>query len=214
MPRVIDISVPLSERSHLWPGHQTYHRTLLADMTRGEGANVSSLTMSAHFGTHVDAPRHFIADGETIEVCDLDLLTGPALVADLTAARGAITAADLAAVPSGTERLLLKTTNSALWVAGDAFREDYVALSPEAAAWVVENGVRLVGIDYLSVGSYGPDNVAVHHILLGARVQIVEGLDFSRVSPGVYDFVCLPLHLVGSDGAPARAVLFAPDGAA
>lgn len=212
MRRVLDISVPNAPTSHLWPGHQPYIRTLLGDMATGADANVSSLTMDAHCGTHVDAPRHFVADSETVESLDLDLLTGPALVADLTAARGAITAADLAAaVPPGTTRVLLKTTNSALWAAGDTFREDYVGLSPEAATWMVANAIRLIGIDYLSVGTYGADNVTVHRTLLGARVQIVEGLNLSGVPPGEYAFVCLPLKLVGSDGAPARAVLLPPE---
>lgn len=177
-------------------------------MAGGDSANGSLLVCDVHTGTHVDAPRHFLEGGSTVEQLSLDVMVGPCFVAYLPEAE-CVTSDDLADLdfPSGTERLLLRTGNSTLWSAETGeFREDYVALSEDAARWVVENGVKLIGVDYLSVQRYG-DSAATHRILLEAGVVIIEGLNLCGVGAGFYELICLPLKLVDAEGAPARVIL-------
>jgi arylformamidase len=159
-------------------------------------------------GTHVDAPAHFIPGGAGIESLDLNVLIGPALVVEAGQVQ-AISAEvlDGLAIPAGTQRLLLRTANSRLWRRPEnQFVEDFVAITADGARWLVEHGVRLVGVDYLSVAPFH-DLVPTHQILLSAGVIPVEGLDLSHVEPGPYQLICLPIKMAGSDGAPARAVL-------
>ncbi|MGH9023398.1 MAG: cyclase family protein, partial [Acidimicrobiia bacterium] len=182
----------------------------VSEIARGDAANVSELRLGSHTGTHVDPPRHFLDDGAGVDELSLEALIGPALVVDLTYAGGPLGPDDLDAldVPPGTERLLLKTSNSALWAEPrPTFPDRYVALSPEGAAWVVGRGLRLLGTDFLSIERKGAPGHPTHVALLCAGVVVVEGLDLSKVSPGPYTFVCLPLRVAGGDGAPARAVL-------
>lgn len=213
MKRIIDITVTVSPQLPSWPGEPKLTTSLLRDMSRGHSCNVSRIEGGVHTGTHLDAPRHFIAGGVGVDQLALDILIGPARVAYFPDAH-AIDAALLEglALPAGTTRLLLKTRNSALWNdPGHAFREDYVALTPEAAQWIVDHGIRLVGIDYLSIERFREPGHRTHKILLGAGVIAVEGLDLRRAAPGAYDLYCLPLKLAGADGAPVRAVLVADD---
>lgn len=206
--KIIDVSVPLHAELPTWPDSEGLKLTLAKRLASGDTTNSSVLHCDVHVGTHVDAPWHFVEGGHTAEQLPLEVLIGPAFVAFLPET-SAITASDLAglALPAGTERLLLRTPNSELWAAGvTEFREDYVALTADAARWVVDQGIRLIGVDYLSVQRYG-DSPVTHQILLGAGVVILEGLNLAAVEPGSYELLCLPLRLVGSDGAPARAVL-------
>ncbi len=176
------------------------------EIARGDAANVSLLSMGSHTGTHVDAPAHFIEGGATVEALPLDVLIGPALVAEVGSER-LIGRRDLEPLPlDGQSRLLLKTRNSALWAAG-GFSRDFVALDLEGARYLTERRLRLIGIDYLSIEAFHSPGHPVHRHLLGAGVVILEGLDLSRVAPGVYELVCLPLPVRGIDGAPCRAVL-------
>lgn len=176
------------------------------EIARGDTANVSLLSMGSHTGTHVDAPAHFIEGGATVESLPLDSLIGPALVAEVGCER-LIGRRDLEPLLlGGQSRLLLKTRNSALWAAG-GFSRDFVALDLEGARYLTERGLRLIGIDYLSIEAFHSPGHPVHRHLLGAGVVILEGLDLSRVAPGVYELVCLPLPVRGIDGAPCRAVL-------
>ena len=172
-------------------------------IARGDPANVSRLELGAHTGTHVDAPRHFIPDGESASELALDAFIGPCVVAETNASeqlgRTAIDSLDL---PSGTERVLLKTSNSELWER-ELFVPDFVRLNGDGADALIDRGVRLVGIDYLSIG-----DLNAHLLLLGAGVGVIEGLDLRGVKPGRYFLLCLPLKLAGADGAPARAVLW------
>lgn len=168
--------------------------------------------MDIHAGTHVDAPWHFIPDGKTVETLDLNVLMGPAMVAHLPGV-DSVGPEDLDSLdlPKETERLLLRTRNSLLWEAEEGeFQKDFVALTLDAARWVAERGIRLVGVDYLSVQRFN-DPPDTHEVLLAAEIIILEGLDLSRVSSGWYDLYCLPLKLVGAEGAPARAVLVRHD---
>jgi arylformamidase len=170
---------------------------------------VSELRLGSHTGTHVDPPVHFIDGEASVDALPLETLVGPAVVDDLRGAE-AIGPAELDSLglPTGTERLLCRTDNSDRWAtAGGSFPEDYVAVTPEGAMWLVERGLRLVGIDFLSVERHGPPDFPVHQSLLAAGVIVVEGLDLSAADPGRYTLVCAPLKIIGGDGAPARALL-------
>lgn len=193
----------------MWPGDPPIELQRLRSIADGDASNDSRLACSVHVGTHVDAPAHFIDRAPSVEYLPLDILTGPAVVIDLPGA-DVITAEILASLdlPAGTERLLFKTRNSALWAEPDhRFNPDFVALNSDAAQWIVEHPIRLVGIDYLSIQQFDEPEPLVHPILLEAEVVIVEGLNLQSIQAGLYQFICLPLKLAGSDGAPARAVL-------
>lgn len=203
-----DISLPISSDLPVWPGDPPFERKLIDSIARGGQTNTSFLAMSAHMGTHIDAPDHFLGNGRTIENLPLNILTGRVYVLHLPEA-DLITAAMLAQadIPPRTRRILFKTRNSELWKQkAKNFQTDFVALAPDAAEYLVEHGFKLVGIDYLSIAPYD-NGRPTHQILLRAGIVIVEGLDLSAVSPGRYTLHCLPLKLVGSDGAPARAIL-------
>jgi arylformamidase len=205
-----DISVPVSPDIVTWPGDPSVTLQRRKSIPAGDNANVSQLVCGVHTGTHMDAPVHFLEGGTTIEQLSLERCIGPALVAEVPADADAITPQHLDALqlPAGTTRLLLKTRNSALWATpAHRFQPDFVALTPEAATWVVERGVQLIGIDYLSIQRFHDDDPLTHQVLLRAGVVIVEGLNLLDVAAGSYQLVCLPIKLVGSDGAPARAVL-------
>lgn len=206
--KIHDISLPVSESLVVWPGDPPIRITQPVHLDRGDVATVSRLEMGAHTGTHVDAPAHFCRGGAGVDRLDLALLVGPALVVHVPEA-GALTVEVLESlsIPPGTERLLFRTRNSERWGDGeDGFREDYVGVTDAGARWLIERGVRLAGIDYLSISTYD-DTVPPHQTLLGAGVIIVEGLDLGGIAPGMYRLVCLPIKLLGGDGAPARAIL-------
>jgi len=196
---IIDISVPIRPGMPTYPGDPTVTLERVKALADGDGVNLSRVDLGAHTGTHVDAPLHFIDGAEATETLPLDALVGPARVLDLTAAKQ-LDAAAFEGVELA-ERVLLKTSNSELWARG-TFAEDALQLDGGAAQVLVDGGVRLVGIDYLSIGDHD-----AHRVLLGAGVVPVEGLDLRGVEPGDYDLICAPLKLVGSDGAPARVLL-------
>lgn len=209
---IYDISLPVSTHLVTWPGDPRPEVERIATL-EAQGVNLTRLACSAHAGTHVDAPDHVIAGEATVEALPLEVLIGPAYVIALPGVRQ-ITPADLAALdwPAEAQRVLFKTDNSRLWSGPKAgeFQPDFVAFTPEAARWLVERGVRLVGVDYLSVDPYeaqGAEPYPAHRILLSAGVVIVEGLNLAEVPPGPYELMCLPLKLVGADGAPARVIL-------
>ncbi len=201
----IDVTVPVRDGMVHWPGNPEIHITQTEHLQRGDEATVSSLSFGAHTGTHVDAPVHFIVDGTGVDAIRLDRLIGPARVLDLGEVdrirQSDIETRDIRA----GDRILFKTRNSRYW-GEKSFRRDYTGLVPAAAAWLAGQGVWTVGIDYLSIADMGA-LVETHQRLLGAGVCIIEGLDLSRVGPGLYDLICLPLRLEGLDGAPARALL-------
>jgi arylformamidase len=202
--RPIDVSVTIRSPMPIYENNPGVNIALAQSIDRGDVANVSRLQLGAHTGTHVDAPRHFIPDGPGADQLALEPFVGPCVVADATAASRPIDAElieSLDLVP-GTERVLLKTRNSRLWER-DSFTTEFVRLDGSGASALVGRGVRLVGIDYLSIGD--PD---AHRTLLGRRVGIIEGLDLRSVDPGGYFLACLPLKIADCDGAPARAVLW------
>lgn len=207
--KIIDVSVPISPGLPVWPGDPQIVLERVHSIADGSESNDSHMACSVHTGTHVDAPKHFVENGLTIETLALTTLIGPAwLVETPPLAIITVEALDGLAIPAGTERLLFKTRNSALWEKPNhEFNTEYVALNSEAAEWIVSKGIRLVGIDYLSVQLYADKEPQTHRLLLEAGVVILEGLDLRKPKSGLYQLICLPLKLVGSDGAPARAVL-------
>ncbi len=204
--KLIDVSVPLRADLPTYPGNTPFSLEPMKRIARGDSSNVSTLHLSAHAGTHVDAPRHFFDAGPGAEGLALDVLCGPARVIELTDRRG-ITAEDLAAFDLAEDvRLLIKTPNSRLWGSPE-FHPDYVGVTGPAADLLVTRGVKVVGIDYLSVEEYKKAGAPAHRTLLGAGVIVIEGLNLRDVEPGLYEMFCLPLPIVGADGAPARVVL-------
>lgn len=203
----IDVSVPIRAGMVVFEGDPDVSIVRAASIADGDVANVSRLDMGAHTGTHIDAPVHFIPGAAGIESVPPDALIGPAFVADARGVTGAIDETALVAmgIPEGTERLLFRTQNSELWDL-PAFSRDFIGLTEGAARELVRRGVRLAGIDYLSIAPFG-DPAPTHRALLTAGVVILEGLDLRGAGPGAYDLVCLPLLIPGSDGAPARTLL-------
>jgi arylformamidase len=203
----IDVSIPLHNGMVNWPGDAPFHRLETLKITSGDPCNLSQFCSSAHIGTHMDAPRHFLADGHGMESMPIVATIGPARVI-------AVQDPDLIRIKElephrlgAGDRVLFKTRNSDhLWKTND-FQEQFVHIPQDTAAYLADLKVRTVGVDYLSVGGYETDSAETHRTLLGAGIWLIEGLNLKHVEPGEYELVCLPLKLVGSDGAPARAVL-------
>ena len=206
-PQWIDISVPLRDALVHWPGDPPVNIKLVKAMERGDNANLSMISMGAHSGTHVDAPAHFVHQGEGVDRMPLTTMVGRARVIDIKDTESIKPAELLQHHIRRGERILFKTRNSSHVWHVDEFVEDFVFISDDAARFLVERSVRCVGVDYLSVGSFKTGGSFVHSTLLSSGVWIIEGLDLSRVDPGEYDLICLPLKLEQGDGAPARAIL-------
>ncbi|MBI2371114.1 MAG: cyclase family protein [Deltaproteobacteria bacterium] len=204
----IDISVPLRSGMAHWPHDPPVQIERLFDLRRGDVYTLSKLSMSAHAGTHMDAPLHFIQTGKGLDEMPFAATIGPARVIEIHDPESIRPDVLRSHRIRRGERVLFKTKNSTRCWNTDSFVEDFVHLSIEAARFLAGRGVRAVGIDYLSVGGYleknGPE---VHRALLEAGVWIIEGLDLSRVRPGTYELLCLPLRILRGDGAPARAIL-------
>jgi len=204
--KFIDVSVPLDANLPTYPGNTPYSLEAIKRIKDGASSNVSTMHLSVHSGTHVDAPRHFFDEGPGVEALPLDLLCGRARVIELTTRR-AITADELAAHPLVEDvRVLIKTHNSRLW-GSPAFQTDFIGVTESGAKYLVEHGIKVVGVDYLSVEEFKAPGAPAHHALLGGGVVVIEGLNLRDVDAGVYEMFCLPLPAVGSDGAPARVVL-------
>ncbi len=199
--KIYDVSVGIYNGMPSYPGDPVPDIKRASSMPESS-SNLSLMCMSTHTGTHVDPPIHFVEGGYTVDEIPPDHLYGPALVVGLPGV-DVVTAAELEGVKS--DIILLKTKNSALWNSGQ-FHTDYVYLDESAARWAIENKVKTVGIDYLSIGSF-TGGAAVHRMLLGAGITVIEGLDFRKIEPGEYTLACLPLKIKGGDGAPARAFL-------
>jgi len=201
-----DVSELISAEMPVYEGDPPVNIALSSSIERGDPYNVSRLTMGAHTGTHVDAPLHFLRNGKAVDEIPLDILIGPALVAEFPGrkeiSRDALDSAHL----RGEQRVLFKTSNSSLW-SEKGFRKDFVYMAGSAAEYLVEVGVKLVGIDYLSVEKFGATDPITHLTLLKAGVVILEGLNLSAVKPGRYELICLPLRLRGAEGSPCRAML-------
>jgi len=203
----IDVSVPLHTGMVHWPTDPPVHIERFADMNHGAVCNVSKVDMCAHVGTHMDGLNLFIQDGAPLDTVPFDAVIGPCRVIEIK---------DADSVQPGElrkhklrrgERILLRTRNSRRPWWDEDFDTRFIHISKDAAQHMVERNIRTIGIDYLSVGGYERDGVECHQVLLGAGVWIIEGLNLTKVKPGKYDLICLPVKIRNSDGAPARAVL-------
>ena len=203
----IDVSVPIHTGMVHWPDNPPVRVERMLALDRGDAANVSSISMGVHTGTHMDAPVHFFANGAGIDTLPFAAVVGTARVIEIADA-AAIRPEELRGqqIERG-ERVLFKTRNSARAWQSDAFVEDFVYCSHEAAAYLVDVGIQTIGVDYLSVGGYRRDGPETHHALLAAGIWIIEGLNLGPIAAGRYEMICLPLRIVGADGAPARALL-------
>lgn len=206
----IDVSLSIHPGMLTWPSDPGVEVLPASRISEGKAANVSELHIGSHTGTHVDPPLHFIPDGRPIDQIPPEVFIGPAAVVDLLHVERDIGAAELDALelPEGVERILFKTTNSELWREDSpSFPDSYVALTADGADWMVAHGIRLVGIDFLSIEHRGTPGHPTHMTLLGAGIVIVEGLNLGDVEPGNYYLNCVPLRLKDGDGGPSRALL-------
>jgi len=209
--KIHDVSLVLRPDMVTWPGEPGPKIEPLRRIGKGDAANVSVVTLADHTGTHVDPPIHFLEGANTVDKLPLDALVGPCVVVGFDGP-GHVSGdwLDHAMIPKGTQRLLFKTRNSARWADPTApFTRDFSSINASGAKWCVDHGVKLVGIDYLSIEPQGPEKAGypVHKTLLAANVVIIEGLDLRGVAPGQYELVCAPIKLLNGDGAPARVFL-------
>ncbi|HPA47907.1 MAG TPA: cyclase family protein [bacterium] len=209
MSSIIDITVSLRNETVVWPGDTPFKRVVEHSFEDGSSYVLSHLLMTAHAGTHVDAPLHIVEGGKSVEKLDPGIFIGPCRVVlhekDRHIDSGDIDKMHL----DGVERVLFRTRNSQLWDV-PSFREDYVALTVSAAEKLVDLEVKLVGLDYLSIGPFGEEDEEIHRILLGNQVIVMESLDLRNAEPGDYELIALPLKIVGGEAAPVRAVLRSP----
>lgn len=206
--RFHDITVPFSTELPVYPGDPAVQISQVASLAAGDICTVSHLSFGSHTGTHVDPPAHFVAGRATLDQLPLEVLIGPVRVVDV----GEVRAIDLAAIEAanlaGVERVLFKTRNSQLWQQGaHDFAREFVYLETDAAERLVELGVKLVGIDYLSIEKFNFEQPTTHYALLGNDVVVVEGLNLAEVAAGEYELICLPMKIKNGDGGPARVVL-------
>jgi arylformamidase len=212
MTQIHDISLPIEPTMPVWPGDPKVAIRQMSSISQGDHANVSQIRMSVHTGTHIDAPRHFLADGKTVGEIPLEKLIGRALVLEISADIPLITDAVLKTHPkaglmSEIKKVLFKTQNSRiLRDSPHEFIESYVGIDPSGASFLAERGLDLIGIDYFSVAPFN-QTLEPHQILLGAAIVLLEGINLLNVEEGIYHLYCLPLNIVESEGAPARAVL-------
>jgi arylformamidase len=204
----IDISLTLKSNMMHWPGDPPVSIERVREMDKGDTVNLSKITMGVHSGTHVDAPVHFIKGAKGVDRLLFDLLIGPARIIEI-ADTDTIQKKELTGhrIKKG-ERILLRTRNSIKKILyRDTFSEDFVYMEKDAAEFLVSRGIKTLGVDYLSVGGYEKNGPDVHRTLLSAGILVIEGLDLTGVLPGNYDMICLPIKILDSDGAPARAIL-------
>lgn len=207
--KIFDISVPLCEKTAVWEGDVAPTISRIASIEQGEDFNVSRIEMGAHTGTHIDAPRHLFTNGQTVDEIPLENFVGPVHVLAISEDVEAITLGILeeSGYRGDEKRLLFKTRNSRWWRTDPYnFHKDFIAIDSECAAMIAEKKPYLVGIDYFSISSFKALK-SPHEILLNAGITILENVDLFAVEAGMYDLCCLPLKLIGTDGAPVRAIL-------
>lgn len=209
--KYIDISLPVSSSLPIWPSSPAIKLQHHLSLDKGDPVNDTLISCSAHTGTHIDAPLHHIKKGKSVDLISINTLIGLAYIANIPSSE-MITqdVLEQVSLPSDTKRLLLRTRNSEFWRKGVSnFQKDFVALSPDAARWIVDRGIILVGIDYLSIQGFydGPET---HLILLESEVVILEGINLASVAQGLYELYCLPINFQGIEAAPARALLKGP----
>ncbi len=206
--KIYDVTLTVTPQMVVWPGDPQVELYRTSKIEEGANHNGSRLALNVHAGTHVDSPFHFLEDGYGVDQLPLDMLIGPCQVVELPDASVInVDALAYAGIKPGIQRVLFKTRNSRIWTRDEKnFQEDFVAVSADGAEYLVWQGVKLIGVDYLSVAPY-KNSRETHRILLSHNVVVIEGLNLSEVPAGEYELVCLPVKLGGSDGAPARTVL-------
>jgi arylformamidase len=207
--KILDISLPITSDLPVWPGDPGVMIRQTKSLQAGNPSNVSHLSLSVHSGTHLDAPSHFLENGATVDQLPLEVFMGPVYICFLPEV-DRITSSELekSHIPRDIKRLLFRTKNSELWAKGvTEFTRDYVALTPDAAQWLVDKNFELIGLDYLSVQLFHDPDPRTHIILLSAGLIVVEGLNLAKVRSGEYKLICLPLNIPGVEGAPVRALL-------
>jgi len=207
--KINDVTLTIREGLPVWPGEPEVTLHLVKKLEEGANANVTYMAFAVHTGTHVDAPCHFLADEEGVDKLPLDVLVGEVTVVEMPDSVDQITAKEVSAsgLVAGTERVLFKTRNSNYWIEGvDTFQTGFVGITEDGAQALVDLGVKLVGIDYLSIAPFKMSR-PTHLVMLKARMVVIEGLDLSSIKSGKYTLFCLPLKLANADGAPARVIL-------
>jgi len=210
--KIIDISVPISSQIPTWPGDPPVIFTTLSSISKGDGSNLTQLTMSLHTGTHIDAPKHFFDHGKTTEQIPFEKLIGEVLVVGIDETVDVITESILRMHSQSDEikkakKILFKTKNSKFWHSYPAeFRTDFVGIDASAAAYLAALKPDLIGVDYLSVAPYDETDTP-HQIMLEYEIVLLESIDLTEVLPGVYQLVCLPIKVANCEGAPARVIL-------
>ena len=206
--KIYDVTLPLSERQVIWPGDPPVSFKLIKSILNGDPCNVTKIEMGAHSGTHIDAPFHFFKNGATTDSIPLHTFIGQCLVID-TDSKFAVEKKDLIKYDiSKYSKILIKTKNSELWANNvDSFTPYFIFLSIDAAKYLVEMNVSLVGIDYLTIEAFNSSDNQVHKLLLRNNITILEGLDLSKIKSGIYNLICMPLKIEGCEAAPARVVL-------
>jgi arylformamidase len=199
--------VPLRNGMVAWPGDAPFERTSALEIAKGDPCNLSQISTTAHIGTHMDAPRHYLRDAPGMETMPIAASIGRARVIEIHDPEVIRTSELEPHHLAKGERVLFKTRNSGRCWTADHFQKNYIYIAPETARYLAQCGVQTVGVDYLSVGGFESGGAETHRILLEAGIWIIEGLMLEHVDPGEYELVCLPLKIVGGDGAPARAVL-------
>jgi arylformamidase len=210
--KIYDISVPITPDMPVWPGDPAVDLQQVSAIASGQSANISHLSMSVHTGTHIDAPKHFIDNGNTIGQIPLEKLVGEVLVMQIDDSVNVISALVLKSHPGidlleDAQKVLFRTLNSSLWCQSPKeFRQDYIGIDASGAEFLAGLGLDLIGIDYLSIAPYD-ETLAPHQILLAEDIVLLEGLDLSKVQAGIFELYCLPINLPGCEGAPARVIL-------
>lgn len=207
MPKIYDISLPIVSGGVVYPDNTPIEIATVKSVATGGSSTISRISFGSHTATHVDAQSHFLVEGTAVDAIPLDVLIGPALVVRFPDDVMAITAAHLRSAGLGGQKRVLFATRNSGFNRGAKFVPDFTYVAPDAAEYLVELGVKLVGVDYLSIEQFHSGHGRTHKTLLGAGVVIVEGLQLSEAPAGSYELICLPLRLQGLDGAPARAVL-------
>lgn len=207
--KIHDISLTITPNLPVWPGDPAITLERVEKISEGGNANVSRIAMGVHTGTHIDAPVHFVEGRTGVDQIPLEVLVGPVQVVEMAGTVSSIGAAEVlgAGIEPGTQRVLFKTSNSRLWDhLSEGFHKAFVGITRSGAEALVSLGIRLVGIDYLSIAPFKQSR-PTHEALLTADMAVVEGLDLRGIHPGKYTLYCLPVKLGGSDGAPCRVIL-------
>jgi arylformamidase len=205
---IYDVSVPITTTMPVWPSDPPVKLTPTSHPSRDKShtVRVTRIEMGSHTGTHIDAPWHMVEGGRRLNQIPLETLIGPAVVVEIPGVKS-LKRSDVEKFSfNGIERVLFKTDNSRHWN-DEKFYEQFVSLEPEAAEFLVERGIKVVGIDYLSIDEFKSESHPTHFVLLKRNVVIIEGLNLSRVSPGTYHMTALPLNLQDVDGSPTRVIL-------